>query len=163
MRSASDTTSIAVKDWAHEQAAHVGPLELVLLLVLCHHAFYRADNPEQAPVGQVMQGYSSLPVLAAWTSLSERSVRRYLHSLQTTHGYLISRPRPPDGEPGRLPRVIRLLWTPEHDAMRASARAGALLPDAFKISARQVEIRDRVPKLHIVRDEVEQVQPNWTV
>lgn len=158
-----DTTSIAVKEWAHEQAAYVGPLELVLLLVLCHHAFYQADNPEQAHVGQVMHGYSSLPVLAAWTSMNERTVRRTLDSLQTEHGYLIRSPRPLDQRPGRLPRVIRLFWTHEHDSMRAAARAGASLPDAFKISARQLEIRDRVPKLHVVRDEVEQVEPNWTL
>lgn len=157
-----DTTSIAVKEWAHDQAAYLGPLELVLLLVLCHHAFYQVDNREGAPVGQVMHGYSSLPVLAAWTSMSERNVQRMLNSLQTKHGYLIRSPRALDRRPGRLPRVIRLFWTREHDAMRASARAGASLPDAFKTSARQVEIRDRVPKLHVVRDEVEQVQPNWT-
>jgi hypothetical protein len=158
-----DTTSIAVKDWAHEQAAYLdSPSELALLLVLCHHAFYQNDNPEGAPVGQVMHGYSSLPVLAAWTAMSERNVRRVLWSLQVEHGYLIRSPRPLDQRPGQLARVIRIYWTLEHDAMRASARAGGSLPDAFKISARQVEIRDQVPKLHVVRDEVEQLPASWT-
>jgi len=158
-----DTTSIAVRDWAHNQAAYVDKFELILLLVLTHHAFYRTDNPEDAPVGQVLQAYSGLDVLAAWTCLSPRQVRRALWSLQCEHGYLTRTPRPLDHVPGRLSRVIRVFWSEDFDALRAGHRAGAPLPDEFVVSARQIETRDRKPDLRLIRieDEVEQVQPNW--
>jgi hypothetical protein len=160
MLSSGDTNHVEVAAWAHNQAAFIGGNDLLLLLVLAHHAFYRVDNPESAPVGQVMHGYSSVPVLADWTGLSERTVHRVLESLQVDYGYLRRLPRHSNAKAGRQPRIIRLYWTYEHDAMRAAARAGASLPDAFLISARQVEIRDRVPKLRVVRDEVEQVEVN---
>ncbi len=157
----SDTTSVAVKEWAHDQAAYLDKAELLLLLVLTHHAFYREANPEDAPVGQVLHGFSRLEVLAAWSSMSERKVGSTLWSLQAEHGYLIRSPRPLDHKPGRLARVIRLYWSHDYDVMRAAHRAGAPLPDDFVISARQIETRDRVPDLRLLRikDEVEQVEP----
>jgi hypothetical protein len=157
-----DTTSYDVADWAHNQAAYLGSNHLLMLLVLCHQAFYRQDNPEGVPVGQVMTGYSAVPVLADWTGFSERTVLRLLESLQAQHGYLRRLPRHSDARSGRQTRIIRLYWTTEHDAMRAVARSGGVLPDPFLITARQFEIRDRIPRLHVVRDEVEQVQTTMT-
>lgn len=156
-----DTTSIAVKDWAHDQAAYLNPYELVLLLVLTHHAFYQADNPEGAPVGQVLHGYSRLEVLAAWSCMSERKVGMTLWSLQAQHGYVVRSPRPLDHRPGRLARVIRVFWSEDFDHMRAAHRKGLPLPDDFLLTARQMEIRNRVPDLRLLRiqDEVEQVEP----
>lgn len=155
-----DTTSRAVRDWAHNQAAYIGGNHLLLLLVLTHRAFYRADNPEAAPVGQVMAGYSGVPVLCDWTGLGRTTVMKLLMELQTEHGYLIQRPRAVDGRVGRLPRVIRLFWNTEHDSMRQAAKGGVALPDAFKITAHQTEIRDKIPTLRVVSDnEVEQLRP----
>jgi hypothetical protein len=156
-----DTKSHDVANWAHNQAAYIGGNHLLLLLVLAHAAFYRRDNPEQAPVGQVLHGFSGVHVLSAWTRISERSVYRLLWSLQAEHGYLTRVPRPSDQRPGRLARIIQLYWTAEDDAMRASHRAGrSALPDEFVVSAHQIEIRDRPASLRLLRggqDEVEQL------
>jgi hypothetical protein len=161
MIATGDTTSHDVADWAHNQAAHLGGSHLLLLLVLAHVAFYRRDNPERAPVGQVLHGFSGIPVLCDWTGLSRTTVMQLLTDLQVEHGYLLQRPRPQDGRLGRQPRIIRLFWTTEHDAMRQAARDGlAPLPDAFSITAHQVEIRNRIPTLRVVSDAgVEQLRP----
>lgn len=156
-----DTTSYDVADWAHNQAAYIGGHHLLLLLVLAHQAFYHRDNPEGAPVGQVLHGYSGVQVLSAWTGISERSVHRLLWSLQAEHGYITRVPRPSDQRPGKLPRIIQLYWTARDDAVRASYRAGrSELPDEFVVSAQQIEIRDRPASLRLLRggeDEVEQL------
>lgn len=126
-----DTTGHAVGDWAHNQAAYIGGKYLLLLLTLSHRAFVRENNPEQAPVGQVMRSYSGIAALSAWTGLGESTVRRVLTSLQTD-GYLTRRRRPPDGEPGSTPSIIRLYWTTEDDAVRAAMRSGRMaLPQEF--------------------------------
>lgn len=128
-----DTTGHAVGDWAHNQAAYIGGNHLLMLLVLTHHAFIKARNPEQAPVGQVLSAYSGVTALSAWTGLSPSTVKRLLISLQTEHGYLRRFARAADGQPGTAPRVIRLYWTGEDDAVRAAVRSGRLtLPKEFK-------------------------------
>jgi hypothetical protein len=119
-------------NWAFEQAAFLGPSEHHLLLVLTHHAFYREDNPERAPVGQVMQAYSSIPALVAWTSLTKNTVKKVLASLQSDHGYLTRHARPGDGSPGRPPSIIRLYWSAQFDMIRASHRTDqTALPPMF--------------------------------
>lgn len=154
-----DTTGYDAAEWAHNQAKYIGGSHLLMLLVLARHAFHRADNPENAPVGQVMYGYSSIQALSDWTGLGNSTVRGTLLDLQAEFGYLIQRPRSQAGRHGRMPRVIRLFWTAEHDSMRRAAREGlAPLPDPFSITARQTEIRDRVPKLRLL-NEVEQLEP----
>lgn len=155
MLPAGDTKSHAAHNWAFSQSAYIGGSEHHLLLVLTHHAFYRADNPERAPVGQVLAGYSSLEVLASWTGLSSRTVQRCLEALQGEHGYLVRTPRPYDGEPGRTPRIIRLYWTAEDDATRSAYRAGKIpLPEAFEVTAHQLEAWSRrAPHLRpVLRD-----------
>lgn len=135
-----DTTSHAAHNWAFNQAAYIGANDLLVLLVLTHYAFYKTENPERAPVGQVLAGYSALDVLASWTGLSNRTVQRSLERLQREHGYLIRTPRPYDGEPGRAPRIIRLYWTEGDDATRSAFRRGLVpLPNAFTVSAQQLE------------------------
>lgn len=127
-----DTKSHLVRDWAHNQAAYLGPHHLLLLLVLTKHAFVREDNPENAPVGQVMETYSSSAALAAWTSLGRSTVLRLLASLQFDHGYITRVPRAGDGKPGNPPSTTRVYWTTEDDMIRASFRAGKIaLPDVF--------------------------------
>lgn len=154
MLSAGDTTSYEVANWAHNQAAYLGTSHLMTLLVLAHHAFYTANNDEGAPVGQVLYKYSSIAAISDWTGLGRTWVKEVLHSLQVEHGYLTQRPRPQRS--GRRPRVIRLFWSTEYDTMRALAREGSSLPGEFLVTARQIELRERVPRLHVVR-EVEQV------
>lgn len=157
---AGDTTSIQVKEWAHVQAAFLGGNHLTLLLVLTHFAFYRAKNPEDAPVGQVMEAYSTLQKLAAWTHSHPRTIERTLWSLQAEHGYLTRLPRPADGRAGKMPRIIQIYWTHEDDVLRDLYRKGkAPLPDEFVVTAEQVENRNRVPDLRLYRndDEVEQL------
>lgn len=155
-----DTTSHAAHNWAHAQAAYIGGSVHHVLLVLTHHAFYKSDNPEHAPVGQVLLGYSSLPVLQSWCGISQSSLQRALWALQAEHGYITRTPRPYDGESGRPPRIIQVFWTAEDDATRNSFRDGrSALPDEFVISARQIERRHRVPDLRLYRNDgdVEQV------
>lgn len=157
MLPAGDTTSHAAHNWAFNQAAHLRGSDLVLLLVLAHHAFYKTDNPERAPVGQVLAGYSSNDVLASWAGISVSSVKRSLQALQGEHGYLLRLPRPYDGEPGRTPRIIRLYWTDVDDATRGAHRQlGTPLPEAFTVSAQQLEAWSRRSHLRpVLRDRYE--------
>lgn len=139
-----DTTGHAVGDWAHNQAAYIGGNHLLMLLVLTHHAFVKAKNPEQAPVGQVLSAYSGVTALSAWTGLTRNTVRKLLTELQTEHGYLRRYTRRADGQPGTAPRIIRLYWTAEDDAVRAAVRSGRMtLPREFK------QVSD--PGLNVVR------------
>lgn len=139
MLPAGDTTSHSVVNWAHNQAAYIGGGQLLLLLVLTHHAFVKTNNPENAPVGQVMQAYSSIAALQAWSGLSRATVKRTLWSLQCEHGYLRRIPRTADGQPGTAPSIIRLYWTGEDDAMRASFRAKrSALPEEFDLTPEPV-------------------------
>jgi hypothetical protein len=127
-----DTKSHLALNWAFNQAAYVKGNDLLVLLVLTHHAFYKAENPEHAPVGQVLQAYSSSAALAAWTGLSVSTVKRTLTSLQCEHGYLTRQLRPGDGSPGSPPGVIRLYWTTQFDMIRASHREDqTALPPMF--------------------------------
>lgn len=139
-----DTTNYAAHDWAFNQALYIGGSLHHLLLVLVHHAFYKATNPENAPVGQVLLGYSSVDVLTSRTGLSASTLKRALQALQSEHGYLTRTPRPHDGEPGRTPRIIRLYWTAEDDATRGAHRKwGTPLPEAFTVSAKQIDAWNR--------------------
>jgi hypothetical protein len=160
MLSTRDTTSHLAHNWAFDQAEYIGGNSLFLLTVLVHRAFYKTDNPERAPVGQVLSAYSSVPVLMSWTGLSRSTVQRGLTSLQTEHGYITRAPRPFDGEAGRPPRIIQIWWTIEDDAMRSLVRSGrAPLPKEFITTPRQIERRNRVPDLRLYRndDEVQQL------
>lgn len=127
-----DTKSHLALNWAFNQVAYLAPSEHHLLLVLTHHAFYKADNPEGAPVGQVLQAYSSIPAMVAWTGLTKNTVKKVLASLQSEHGYITRQSRPNDGSPGNPPSIIRLYWTAQFEMIRASHREDhTALPSMF--------------------------------
>lgn len=107
-----------VLEWAQDQAQYLTPTQHHVLLYLCINAWHTPDNKENAPVGVVLSGRTSLRKIQMKTGLSERAVRNNLNALQDA-GYILR-----DSLPGHGQSVIGVLWREEYDEIRAEIRAG---------------------------------------
>jgi DNA-binding transcriptional ArsR family regulator len=143
-----------VLEWAQEQAKFLTPTQTHVLWYLCINAFRKPDNPEDAPVGQVLRGRTPMRKIRLNTGLSERAIRDALNALQNA-GYIYREFRSGNGT-----SEILVLWTEDMDDVRTEIRAGVRdLPERFKRASRErspriVESSDAVIVQFPLRHEV---------
>lgn len=121
-----NTTQWEVMEWATRQACFMEtPMHQCLLYYLSLKAFYNAENPEQAPIGQVLHQASFVQAMMDGTAIKSRqSIRRCLNDLQD-QGYITRRERPTDGTCGQKPHAVTVLWEEEFEDYRKGLRNGS--------------------------------------
>jgi hypothetical protein len=138
MITAGNTNHGLVWGWVWAQSKHLTRRELLLLNYLGANAFVREPNPENAPVGQVLFGRSSIAEISAFTRTSQSSVHEALNALQAL-AYIRRTPRYTPARGGRQRRIIQVDWTDAHDQMRTRVREGEKLPWEYRMTALDAE------------------------
>jgi hypothetical protein len=116
-----------VMRWAQEQAKFLTPPQTLVLWCLCLNAWYKPDNTENAPVGQVLAGCTPLSKIRMKTGLSDRAVRDALNALQD-NGYIYR-----ESKAGWGKSTILVFWSEGADEIREEFRAGVRdLPESIK-------------------------------
>lgn len=117
----SDGATLSLRDvveWGWGEAKHLAPTQTLVLQYLIANAFLSPDNPEQAPVGQVLRGRSRMVALRKHTGLSDNTARAALRGLQE-RAYIVT-----DMKRGRGQSRIMVLWDDHHAELRDDLRAG---------------------------------------